>query len=91
MKFYLVDEIRRNNALEFIQNMPIDKNKVVVIGDAKKHRSLLQNSLWHKWVQILGDEAGYTFEEMKVALKREFFGMIELRDPLTGGITYKDI
>lgn len=88
MKFVICDSQRLANCLNHIQGLPLDKGMVVEIKKGK--RSLNQNDLWHKWIDLMAKEAGLSPEDMKVAIKRKVLGMREIIDPLTGEITYTD-
>lgn len=88
MKFVICDSQRLANCLNHIQGLPLDKGMVVEIKKGK--RSLNQNDLWHKWIDMMAKEAGLSPEDMKVAVKRKILGMREIIDPLTGEITYTD-
>lgn len=90
MKFYICDNIRLQNCLNHISNLPLDKGLAVEIYEAKKKRSLNQNALWHKWVEIIADFCGYSPEGMRTAIKREILGVNEFINPLTGEVSYMD-
>lgn len=47
---------------------------------SSKSRSSRQNSLYWKWVTIIGDNAGYTKDEMHNQIKRDYLINILIRD-----------
>lgn len=54
-------------------------------------RNLKQNNLFHLWMQVLGDELGYTsVEDVKRDVKRQILGTREVVNRLTGEITFED-
>lgn len=89
IKFYINDGQRMQNCIAHISNLPIDKGFHVTISN-KKPRSLNQNDLWHKWIDIMAKEAGCFFDDMKRDVKRKVLGMKESVNVLTGEITYHD-
>lgn len=88
MRFVICDAQRLANCIAHIQGLPVDKKFVVEITKGK--RSVDQNSLWHKWIQLMADEAGMSLEDMKIAIKRKILGMREMVDPLTGEVSLTD-
>jgi len=88
MRFVICDAQRLQNCISHIQGLPLDKKFVVEIKPAK--RSNDQNALWHKWIDLMAQEAGMNADDMKIAVKRKILGMRESIDPLTGEITYSD-
>lgn len=87
-KFFLIDEDRRENAIDAIRALELNKGHVVEIK--KGRRTLNQNDLWHEWIDLMAAEAGDTPEDMKIAIKRKILGMREMVCPLTGEVTYTD-
>lgn len=88
MRFIICDSTRMENCLNHIRGLPHDKKFIVEIKPAK--RSLDQNSLWHKWIDMMAQEAGMSPEDMKIAVKRMVLGMRETVDPLTGEVSLTD-
>lgn len=88
MRFVICDSQRMQNCIAHIQGLPMDKRFIVEIKPEK--RSLNQNDLWHKWIDMMAEHCGMSPEDMKVAVKRKVLGMRESTDPLTGEITYSD-
>lgn len=62
------------------------KEVAVTIQEPKDIRTLQQNKYFHKCCSILGNEIGYTVEEMKVILKKEFGMYDEVHDKKTGEV-----
>jgi len=88
MRFFLHKEQIRKNAIDYINGLDLSSPWTIEIK--KGRRSLNQNDLWHKWIDIMADHSGDTPENMKTAVKREILGMQELVSPLTGEIYYVD-
>jgi len=67
-----------------------DKNEgkevAVLIQEPKDIRTLQQNKYFHKCCTLLGEEFGYTTEEMKVLLKEEFGMYDEVVNKKTGEV-----
>jgi len=59
----------KSNALRYINQLPDDKAYVVEVK--KPRRTNPQNDRFHAMCQELGDEIGYTCEEMKRLVKNE--------------------
>lgn len=56
-------------------------------GREKKHRSLNQNALLHKWFGIIADEIGNDRESVKRDYKKMFLPSIEHISRITGEVT----
>lgn len=51
----------------------------------RKQRTLNQNALFHLWIQVIADHAGYTsLEDCKRDVKRALLGMREDMNKITG-------
>ncbi len=74
MRFSLIDEQRRVNAIEFIRSLDLKNPVEVLINIAKKKRSIPQNSLLWLWYTYLCDHTGYTEDELHEVFKAEFLG-----------------
>ncbi len=72
----------RARVLGIIQGLPIDKPYQIEIKPFKRKRSLSQNALFHKWVNILAEHTGYSDFEMKEYLKVQFLSpqFMQVRD-----------
>lgn len=77
MKYILIDEQRRQNALDYIKAIDISKPIEVFIREYKKRRSISQNNLYWMWLPILGDHFGETKEEMHETIAAHFLGVTE--------------
>ena len=77
MKYILIDEQRRNNAIEYIKSLDIKKPIEILIKPYKKNRSLSQNSTYHMWLADIAPEFGYKPEELHETLKVRFLGVKE--------------
>ena len=77
MKYILIDEQRRNNAIEYIKGLDIKKPIEILIKPYKKNRSLAQNSTYHMWLADIAPEFGYKPEELHETLKVGFLGVVE--------------
>ena len=62
----------RENALSFVHGLSPDKDWQVEIKPYRRNRSLEQNALWHKHIQIIASETGNDFDAVKDYLKRRF-------------------
>lgn len=60
--------INRLNEIRLDPEQPLEVN----IKPYKKNRSLEQNNLYWPWVTIIGNELGYTKEDMHEVLMRKF-------------------
>lgn len=87
MQFHLIDEMRLQNCISYISNVALNKGYVVTIKQGA--RSLNQNDLWHKWIDMMAEEQGTSPEDMKIAIKRQVLGMREIVG-LDGQISYAD-
>lgn len=58
-------------------NLRPDKTWAVTIEEKSITRSTQQNSLYWKWLTIIGDHFGYDKSEMHEELAARFLGMIE--------------
>lgn len=88
MRFYLDNEHRLQNAINFLSRVEVGKGLVCEIKPEK--RSLDQNAKWHVWLDQMALHSKVTPHEMKIAVKRMVFGMKEVINPLTGEISYRD-
>lgn len=77
MQYILIDNLRRNNAIEYIQLLDITKLYEIIVRPYKKNRSVAQNRLMWDWVEVMADYCGYTKEAMHKELKVKFLGVTE--------------
>ena len=75
MKYILIDEQRRNNAIEYIKKIDIKKPIEVLIRKYKKNRSLAQNNTYWMWIADIAPELGYTDNELHELFKVQFLGV----------------
>lgn len=96
MKFYIRNPEVKMNCLKEIQALPFDKYHVE-IKEAK--RTLPQNSLYWKWLSIIGDVLGYSQDELHQEFASRFLGVVKkktisgktLIEPIsTASLTKKD-
>ncbi len=74
MRFILLDEQRRQNAINFIKSLDLRSPVEVLINVAKKKRTNMQNNLLWLWYGFLSETTGYTEEELHEIFKAEFIG-----------------
>jgi len=70
-----VDKYRdqvKANLIAYIQSLPVDKAWRIEIDLLRKKRSLPQNSLMWDWYTAIGNEIGYTKDEMHDVLREKF-------------------
>lgn len=72
-------------------NKLISSGKTIELSEKRKARTLNQNALFHLWVQVIADHAGYTsFENCKRDIKRTLLGTKEEANQFTGEIQQVD-
>ena len=71
MIYNLANEYQRKCAQNRLDAL-IKQGAVVDIKLHKEKRSGAQNRYYHKVIQIIADELGYTHAEMQIVFKREF-------------------
>lgn len=71
------DEAQKDRVVNFISNLSHEKVWRVTITEHKKKRSLPQNSLWHKWFDIIAKETGATASDTKGDLTEMFCPEVE--------------
>ena len=74
MRFSLIDEQRRTNAIDFIKSLDLKNRVEVLVNIAKKKRSNPQNNTMWMWYPYLSEYTGYTEEELHEIFKAEFMG-----------------
>lgn len=70
-----VDKYRdqvKANLIAYIQSLPAEKAWRIEIDLLRKKRSLPQNSLMWDWYTAIGNEIGYTKDEMHDVLREKF-------------------
>ena len=76
----IINEQLRNQAIKVIKNLPLDPAHKVVISGYKTSLSDRQRRLYWMWLRIMGNEIGYTKDEMAYEMKRKFLVGIFERD-----------
>lgn len=74
MRFCLIDEQRRTNAMAFIRSLDLKNPVEVLINIAKRKRTNNQNSVLWLWYSYIADYTGYNDEELHEIFKAEFLG-----------------
>lgn len=74
MRYILIDEQRRQNAIRELQELDISKPMQVDIKPYKKSRTNAQNNLMWMWYPPIAEYTGYTEEELHEIFKEEFIG-----------------
>lgn len=77
MRFILIDEERRRNAVEHVRQVCIDKPMRVDIKPYKKKRSGSQNNTMWMWYEPIAEHIGETPEELHEIMKTRFLGVDE--------------
>ena len=67
-------DLQKQTAKKAIDELPLGARFEVRIQKHTKKRSTDQNSLFHKWMQILAEHTGYTAKEMKDIVVMECLG-----------------
>lgn len=65
-----INEVKRGLMNE-LKAMDLSKPKIVMIGDYAKDKTAEQRSWFHALCKILGDETGYTLDEVKELVKKD--------------------
>jgi len=66
------EERQRQHAIDRIAALNISTAWDITIKPYKKNRSLEQNALMWKWLTLIGNELGYTKDEMHETFMRKF-------------------
>lgn len=72
--FILIDEQRRQRAIDFIKMLSIKRPMMIEIKEYRKNRSNAQNRTYWMWVHIIAEHYGYEDEELHEALKSRLLG-----------------
>lgn len=74
----------RERAITYF-NKIIKSGEFIEVSMKRKQRTLNQNALFHLWIQVIADHAGYTsLEDCKRDVKRALLGMREDMNKITG-------
>lgn len=80
-KIIIREERQREHALGRIVALNIEEPWEVVIKPYKRNRSLDQNALMWKWYTIIGDDLGYTRDEIHEELMRKHLTPVCMKTP----------
>lgn len=70
----------KRKALTILEGLPLKPKYEIEFRLYKLQRSVLQNKLYWKWITIIGNELGYTKEEMHELYKERLLIPIFIRD-----------
>lgn len=79
-KIILISEELKVRAMHIIKKLPLDPVYEIVIKEHKRNRSAEQNSLYWKWLTIIGDALGESKEDVHEQMKEKFLINIYERD-----------
>ena len=79
-KIIIVSEEHRARAVAIINSLPLDPVQEIIIRERKKDRSADQNSLYWKWLTIIGNELGEGKEDLHERYKDKFLVQVYERD-----------
>lgn len=71
MIYRIINETVRANCLQEIKGLSLEKYQVSV---TEIKRSNPQNNLYWKWLSIIGNDLGYTPDDLHEAMKANFLG-----------------
>ncbi len=71
-KIKLKNEEIRQHLIEVINGLPLDPVHVIEIKPYKRNRSMEQNAYYWKLLRIMGDDLGYSVDELHVEMKKRF-------------------
>jgi|AKVG01.1.fsa_nt_gi hypothetical protein len=74
MIFKIISEYVLRNCLSEIAKLPYEQYEVHI---KPVKRSNQANALYWTWLKVIGDELGYTSDELHEAFKRQFIGVDE--------------
>ena len=84
MVFNTRNAFDRERAITYF-NKIIKSGEFIEVSMKRKQRTLNQNALFHLWIQVIADHAGYTsLEDCKRDVKRALLGMREVMNKITG-------
>ncbi|MCK5604496.1 hypothetical protein KAR91_21580 [Candidatus Pacearchaeota archaeon] len=66
------NEIDKDRVIKHVQALNIDKPWSVDIKPYKKNRSLSQNKLYFLWLNTIGNDIGYTTDELHAIMADKF-------------------
>ena len=81
----IFDDQSRNIVAQLVRTLSIDgKPWIITIKRQSERRSLSQNALYWKWVEIAGEHFGYEKDLMDIELKRHCDAPVENYDDIEG-------
>lgn len=75
--FILIDEQRRQNAVNFIQSLGLKRTYSVEIKEYRKNRSNAQNRLYWSWLHIIADTTDNDANDLHEMFKGRLLGVTE--------------
>ena len=82
MIYNLVNEKILNNLIGELKTLPFNTYEVVI---RPKKRSLDQNALYWKWLEIISNDTGYTKDELHDSFRQHFLGS-EFKQSIFGDV-----
>ena len=79
MKYILVDDDRRENAIDHLLGLDLKKPVEVHIKDYKRNRTKSQNDTLWMWYKPIAEHFGYTPTELHEVMKVRFLGTVEYK------------
>jgi hypothetical protein len=79
----LIDADRLKYAFQLMKDLDLDGSKEVVIRDYKSKRSLEQNALYWRWLEVISEQTGYSVDELHNRFKRLYMLQVYLAEPKT--------
>jgi len=79
-RIIITSEELKEQAVFIIRKLPTNEAFVVDIKKRSKIRSIEQNALYWKWIEIISSELGYKKEDFHYIMKKEFLLNIYLRN-----------
>ena len=78
MRIIIKDISDKKRAVATIENLNMEKPWDVEIKEYKKNRSKSQNALYWKWLTIIGNDLGYSKDELHIVFADKFLEPIEV-------------
>jgi len=80
MKFKISNDTTRAAVIAYLNKLPEGKEYDCTIERHKVKRSLDQNALYWLWNKCIGNELGYTKDDVHNLLATKFLGMKKIKD-----------
>ncbi len=74
MRYYIINDQRRKDVIDFLKSLDLKSPIELIINIAKRKRSNAQNNTMWMWYPYLSEYTGYTEEELHEIFKAEFIG-----------------